>query len=325
MRSADFQDDPPAPGELPAETAAPANAPIEPAILKALLYSDLFDYPLTIAEIAHFLIGRSGSEAEVETALRSSAWLSARIAAREGFFTLPGRESLVDRRRRCRRASKILWRKARFYAEILSRFPFIRMVAVTGALAMDNCKVGDDVDLLLATAPSRVWLARGLAVLVVHAGRFSPNTLCPNYVISEQALSLGPRTIYVAHEFAQMVPLYGREIHAKMLAANPWILELLPNALRPLRVRPEVTAGWMARRFKAALERPFSGRMGDRVEAWEMRRKIRKFTKELGPPGSGVILDRHQVKGHFDDHGALVSARFHERLEEWRLSAPCRD
>ena len=300
-------------------TALPDGIRRDQAILKTVLYCDLFDYPLTPVEIAHYLVEAQGSRDEIETALTSSVWLHERISQVEGFVTLRGREDLVERRRQKLAVSHRLWRKARFFARVISRMPFVKMVAVTGALAMDNSGPEDDLDLLIVTSPSRVWLARALAVLVVHVGKLSPNTLCPNYLISEERLGLEPQTIYVAHEFVQMVPLYGHDVYRQMRSANPWISRILPNACRPLHVEAEYRPGRAARKVKQGMERLLSGALGDRLEAWEMRRKIHKFATRAAVSGGSVIFDRNQVKGHFEDHGATIVSRYRGRLEEHHL------
>ncbi|MBZ5497277.1 MAG: hypothetical protein LAP85_12815 [Acidobacteriia bacterium] len=290
----------------------------ERAILKTVLYSDLFDYALTIGEVVHYLAETAGCREQVEAILASPHGLNGQIVQVDGYFTMPGREDLVNRRRARNLTSRRLWRMARLYGKLLSCLPFVRMVAVTGALAMDNSDEHDDVDVLIVTAPARVWLARAFAVLIVYAGKLTATRLCPNFVLSEGALSLEPRTVYVAHEFVQMVPLSGFAVYQRMRAANLWVRHYLPNAEHPLHHEPEYHPGFIPRSFKHVAEWLLSGRLGDRLEAWEMRRKIRKFTA-LSAVGGSVVFNRHQVKGHFDDHGTLVSAEYQCRLEENNL------
>jgi hypothetical protein len=309
------------PAEETVETATvPTNEQTARAILKTLLYSDLFNYPLTPEEITHYLIETPGSKSQVLAILENPAWLNGRIRQVGGFVTLPGREHTVIGRRHRSEVSRRSWRKARFYARVLSHLPFIRMIAITGALAMDNSNEGDDVDILMVTAPRRVWLARALAVLLVYAGKLTPNTLCPNYVISEEILALEPRTVYVAHEFVQMIPIYGYEVYQKMRTVNPWIEQMLPNAVPPLHLEPEYRPAKMGRCIKGIMEWLLAGKIGDWLDTWEMKRKIRKFgARKAHTPGS-VIFDQNQVKGHFDDHGARISSQYQRRLDEFMLS-----
>jgi hypothetical protein len=63
-----------------------------------------------------------------------------------------------------------------------------------------------------------------------------------------------------------------------------------------------------------------SGRLGDRLEAWEMRRKLRKFQPQLSHSGGSAILTKDQVKGHFEDHGEYVHRTYQTRLREFCLT-----
>ncbi len=291
----------------------------ERAILETVLYSDLFDYPLTPSEIAYFLIGESSDPRRVRAGLRASPWLKGQITLVDGFVTVKGREGLVERRRQREECSRRLWPRARIFAGLLSCLPFVRMIGVTGALAMDNSDERDDVDVLIVTAPERVWITRALSLLVVCVGRLRRNTLCPNYVLSETILPLQRRSLYIAHEFVQMVPLYGCDVYERMRAANRWTEQYLPNATRPFRSVPEHRPGPLGRGVKHVLELLLGGRLGNRIEEWEMKRKLRKFRHKLQSSRGAAILTRDQVKGHFDDHGEQISQALLRKLKEFRL------
>jgi hypothetical protein len=136
-------------------------------------------------------------------------------------------------------------------------------------------------------------------------------------VISERALVLERHTLFVAHEFMQMAPVYGLDVYDRMCATNGWIQTMLPNAVRPLRSELDQQPGLIGRTLKRSLERLLSGRLGDSLEAWEMRRKIRKFQRRLGRPDGDAILDHDHVKGHFDDYGGPVMRLYAERLTQF--------
>jgi hypothetical protein len=94
---------------------------------------------------------------------------------------------------------------------------------------------------------------------------------------------------------------------------------MLPNAERPWPCDSDQQPGWLARRFKSSLEWLLSGRFGDKLEAWEMRRKLRKFEHRLARSGGNAILDRDHVKGHFDDYGEPVMRLYAERVAQLEL------
>jgi hypothetical protein len=220
-----------------------------------------------------------------------------------------------------RQTSAQLWPVARRWAVILGWLPFVRMVAVTGALAVDNAPKGDDIDYLIVTAPGRVWLARGLAVLVVRLARLAGTGLCPNYVLAETALAQKRQDLFVAHDLAQMVPLIGHGVYARMRADNAWAADFLPQAVHPLRQEPDLAPGGAAGRFKALVEKMLGGRLGDALEAWERTRKLARFALAAGRPTSAAELDADHVKGHFEDHGQPILRRFEERIQQFSTAS----
>ncbi len=288
---------------------------LERAILEALLYFDLFDYPLAFDEVVHYLgVGRTADE--VRACLTQTHCLSGRIIELDGYLALRGREALIARRLDRATTSERLWRRARRFVRVLRVLPFVRMIAITGALSMKNSAAGDDIDVLIVTAPDRVWLTRAFAIALVYAGKLCGDTLCPNYVISERALTLDKHTLFVAHEFSQMVPVYGLDVYQRMRAANLWIQAMLPNAMCAVPRESDQPLGLIGRRLKRGLEWLLAGRLGDQLEAWEMRRKLRKFQSKLGRPDGDAILDHDHVKGHFDDYGEPVMRLYAERVAQ---------
>jgi hypothetical protein len=290
---------------------------VEAAILRTLLYADIFDYALTPAEIHHYLIGHAAPPEEVRAALAGSRWLAQRVARVNGYLAIAGRETAGPMRDERRRASSALWPAARRWAFLIGCLPFVRMVAVTGALAMDNSPAGDDIDFLIVTAPGRVWLTRGMVVALVRAARLFGIGLCPNYVLSQSALAQDTRNLFAAHEVAQMIPLVGQAVYEQMRSANGWVAEYLPHARRPLRSEPDLAPRGLWRALQRLGERLLSGRFGDALEAWERRRKTRKFARAAQQPGAAAQLDAEHVKGHFDDHGHSILQQFEDRVARY--------
>ena len=288
---------------------------IEEAVLQTVLYADIFDYPLTPAEIHYYLISTSASAAQVSAVIEDSAWLRARLSLTHGVVTVNGREAIAAVREARGHSSAQLWPLARRWAAVIDSLPFVRMVAVTGALAVDNAPAGDDIDFLIVTAPGRVWLARALAVGVVRGARLFGVGLCPNYVLAHSALSQQKRNLFIAHDLAQMVPLSGPAVYAEMRAANAWAQGYLPQgylpqASGPLRAEPELRSARWRTAFKRAGEWLLGGRLGEALERWERDRKLRKFAPVAGQASSAAELDADRVKGHFDDHGHPILQKF---------------
>ncbi|MBI3762417.1 MAG: hypothetical protein HY260_11230 [Chloroflexi bacterium] len=290
------------------------------AILRTLLYADVFDYPLTADEVHHFLIGLPLSRERVKQVLQSSPWLAERTVRVNGYFTAQGRAEVAAKREERERASRALWHDARRYGRWIGHLPFVRMVAVTGALAMNNSAPGDDIDFLIVTAPGRVWLARALCIAIVRLVGLWGVKVCPNYILAESALAQGQQDLFIAHEVAQMTPLVGHSLYAEMRRANAWSLAYLPNANVPLRAEPDAAPRGAGRRLQRMLEWLWRGELGERLESWERKRKIAKFRRQAQLPSANAVLDESHVKGHFADYRRPALTAYEERLERYGVA-----
>lgn len=290
--------------------------PIDAAIMRTLLYADLFDFAMTDEEIHRFLIHTAPVPREkIQQALQTHTALSPLIIRRNGYTAVRDNPAAIETRIQREKMAVELWDDAQRYGRLLARIPFVRMVALTGALAVRNpASMQDDFDYLLVTEPGRVWIARLFAVVIVRLVRLRARELCPNYVMASDQLKQGRQDLYTAHELAQMMPVSGREIYLAMLNANRWMSAYLPNANPTAPPHMNNKRGY----FTRVLEFILRGKIGDFVESWEYRRKQRKFREQIQPQNSAVI-DTSQVKGHFNDHGYPVLRRYHSRLIEYGL------
>lgn len=297
---------------------------LERAIIRTLLYGDVFSFPMTAAEIHYYLIEVQATAAEVQRTLAQPSpdlqqWLITRQVGSLTCYAIAGREAIFEARHQREIASQRLWEQARRYGVWLGYLPFVRMVALTGALAVRNASsTDDDLDYLLVVREGRVWLARLFAVMLVRLAKLWGVVLCPNYVLAENALTQDDRHLFMAHEITQMVPVVGQVWYHQMREANQWTAAVLPNAEGAFYQEPDQQPRLLGRWLKHSLEWLLGGHWGDALERWEMRRKIRKFQPQLST-ASEVQLDEHQVKGHFISYGQATLERYHARLEAHSL------
>jgi hypothetical protein len=295
---------------------------IEEAIFRTVLYADVFHFPMSVREIHHFLIADEPFELSlIEQTIATSPRLADLLTTNGHYYACAGRGDLIPLRIERERASQELWSRALFYGKWLARLPFVRMVALTGALAMRNAAdADDDVDFILVTADQRVWLARAFAIVLVRLGRLRGITLCPNYVLAESALEQGQHDLFIAHEVVQMVPIFGFDAYHAMRACNPWVADFLPNAEFTFYPEREYKVGGVWSAFKRVCEFLLGGGLGDRLENWEYERKRRRFAGEMKhKQHHAAQIDEQRVKGHFDDHGHPVLLKYHERLRHYHL------
>ncbi len=233
------------------------------AVLLTAIYADLFDYPLTADEVYDRLIGRGFGRRDLAASL--DRLRERYLSLRDGFTFVQSRGHLVGLRRARRRRSEELWSGALRYAQWLACVPFVRMVAVSGSLAVNNSNGTSDVDVFCVTDARRLWAARLFIVPLSKLTRLLPSIfplyLCPNYVVSMEALDVRDRNLFTAHEVLQAVPLYGGDVYRKFVQRNRWACRMLPN-LRWEAVQKDQldTAKPAATRL---IERILGGRAGD--------------------------------------------------------------
>ena len=122
-------------------TVLQSSKPLENAILETLAYSDIFDYPLTVAEIYKYLV-ISGTREEIENCIVKMN----QVNCKNNFYFLTGRDEIVNTRQSREKKSQRIYKRAKFYGNILGIFPFVRMVGLTGSLAMQNLTQEIDMD-----------------------------------------------------------------------------------------------------------------------------------------------------------------------------------
>lgn len=205
---------------------------MEKAIRKTLIYADIFDYPLKINELHKWLIGRKVTLRQLNKALKVS----------RKYYSLKGRNSLVLQRKRREKQSEVYFKKAAIISQILKIIPWIKLVGVSGGLAMNNAGKTDDIDLFIITGKNRLWTSRllVLSLLSLIRQRRKKNDskkkvagkICLNILLEEDRLEQKNKDIFVAHEVLQMRPLWQRGgIYSKFLEDNSWAFKFLPNWL----------------------------------------------------------------------------------------------
>ena len=288
------------------------------AILHTVAYADIFDYPLTVEEIHRYLTGIRAPLELVYESLQNNNLTPALLQRTNQYYTLPGRAGIVMTRQQRERVASRLWPHALRYGRLIAMLPFVRMVAVTGSLAMNNSDVNGDIDYLIVTAPGRLWMCRLLALAVVRLASFQHVRLCPNYFISERVLEFPDHTLYAAHEFAQMAPVAGMDVYRQMQASNAWVRTFLPNVDGGPAIEREIPTIGTAYRLRALLEAILFTRLGGWIEHWEMERKIRKLSRQRDMnPEAQFTADF--CKGHFNRHAQRTDRIMDERLHHLAL------
>lgn len=215
---------------------------LQEAILHTLIYSDIFDYPLTKDEIWKGLIKCNNvtmQECKNETQKLKT------IKFKRGFYFLKGRDKLVSIRKERKKYSAEKLYKAYEIINKIKLIPSVKLIGTTGALAMENGKKEDDIDLFIIATAGLLWTTRLLVTLLVEITgmrrhpqeKNANNKICLNMFVDEDNLAVPKKEqdLFSAHEVVQMKPLFVRgNTYQKFLQENNWVEKYLPNAYKKL-------------------------------------------------------------------------------------------
>lgn len=201
--------------------------------ISSLIYHDIFDYPLTPLELINWTAGKKVNFKNLE---------NVKISTKNGFLFLAGREGCTLKRLMRKRISNRKIEKAKKAAQILSILPTVKMIAVTGALAMNNANEESDIDFLLITKKGSLWTTRLLVMVLLktfgiprrkYGDKRTKDRLCLNIWLDESDLvwNKKSRNIFTSHEISQIIPLTNKDnTYEKFLSKNDWIINYWPNA-----------------------------------------------------------------------------------------------
>jgi hypothetical protein len=232
-----------------------------------------------------------------------------RVDVGDGQVFLPGRtEWLAVKAARHAHTQELLARH-RWVLAALARFPYVRLMALSGACAHDNAS-DDDVDVFLIVREGRAWGVFA-CLLVLSKLLGLRRSLCLNYTIDDAALALPEHDLFTACEVVGLLPLAGRSAYRRFVAANPWLAERFPNFAEGFArwseaVPERAGAPWLERLLDLGLaplfERAARALLGAYL-GWRAR----------GCPG--VRLEPHRLKLHTEDHGPRLAAAFQYALD----------
>ncbi len=245
--------------------------------ISSLIYHDIFDYPLTPLELINWTAGKEIKFKNLE---------NVKISTKNGFLFLNGKEGSTLKRLMRKRISKRKLGKAKKAARILSLLSTVKMIAITGALAMNNASEDSDIDFLMITKKGSLWTTRFLAIVLLkvfgiprrkYGDKRTRDRLCLNIWLDESDLawSKNGRDIFASHEISQIIPLVNKDqAYEGFLSKNTWIADYWPNAT-------SVKAGKEKERNKIG-KRGFVMRLVEslarKAQYWYMKDKITRET-----------------------------------------------
>jgi hypothetical protein len=297
-------------------------------IVATVTYYDVMDFPVTAFEIwKHLLehdrdghgLNRPVSLGEIWQLLHSSQF-SGRIAEQNGFYFLPGRAALIERRIQSEKLSVEKLKGMRRLARILQGVPYVRMIGATGSLAMKHGEQGSDWDMFVVLRSGRIWMGRTVLTGFLHLigkrrhGHKISNRACLNYFVTDDNLEIATKDLYSAHEYRYLIPLFSFPLFQIFELKNRWIKQYQPNfSLTMLPNLWLVQEGARAKRIRSALEQVLDFfNLEEWLGSWQKEKIARNPKTHL--EGSLIEATDRALVFLPRPRGPVVFEKFKERL-----------
>lgn len=220
---------------------------LKEAIIRVIVFFDLFDYPLTPQEIWQYL-DKTESFCDIIEVLSELKI----IETRDGFFFLKGRRGIVNIRRQRHNYSVRKIKIARKFARLFSFLPFVKMVALSNSIGQHNLRDASDIDFFIVSAANRIWLTRLFCASLAKILNRRPTAknkrdkICLSFYLSEANLNLKTLELtandpYLFYWQRSLVLLYNKnKTYEKFLTVNKIFCGSTSSA-KELSLEPRVT------------------------------------------------------------------------------------
>ncbi|HLV02603.1 MAG TPA: hypothetical protein VKZ59_15130 [Acidobacteriota bacterium] len=288
----------------------------ESVFLRAVLYSSVFKYPLTLEELRRNLPDLKIEASSLLALYDSSPFLKQVVEFSRGYFYPRGRREWIALRGAREAVTREALEVNQGFLRLIALIPWTRLVAVSGSAAHLNMDRGGDIDLFIITRGSRVWsVACSILLLSKLAGK--RKQVCFNFLLSDRRLALEREDIFTLSQMIHLKPLIGASVYRQFLEANPAVRKVYPNAF-PTTGEPSYTPGWFAASAKTVLELLLCFGLGQIFEVL-CRSLYRRYLLGRSAAWSSpeeVVLAKDFLKLHSHSHRQEVLSRLESLLHE---------
>jgi len=248
------------------------------AIIKTILYFDIFNYPLKQNELYNYCQYKSASVNEIKKETESLV-KEGYVRMKDDFYFVSDDLSIIERRITGNRISEKYLKAAYKYSRIISRFPFVEGIGITGSLSKNYMEESGDIDYFIITAPNRLWICRTLLILFKKIFLLNSHKyFCVNYFIDTNNLEIPDKNIFTATELVFVIPTYNRDLYNKFMDSNSWANDYYPNfrRIKSLKDIPERTY-WV----RNIVEKILKGRVGEWLDSLFFKTTLKHWKKKF--------------------------------------------
>jgi hypothetical protein len=270
----------------PAHTIVLELTPTGKAILRVLLYFDIWSYPLTEEEILRYLPLPAQAAGDIHASLLS---LEAHGAIfRQGtFWGLRPDPTQPDKRLQGNAHCAERMVTARRFSRLIGNFPWVRGVCLSGSISKGTMDADADIDYFILTAPGRLWLSRTLLILFKKVILLnSRRNFCVNYFLDTNHLAIRDHNLFTATEAITLIPTVNGQLYLDFLKANEWMKDFYPN-FEPRSLQNCFPA--RRRGLKWFWETFTPGFLASAMDTWCMRQTKRRWKSKFAHFGEDKL------------------------------------
>ncbi len=301
---------------------------LEKSILATLVYYDILDRPLTSWEVFKYLIRIKNIKLnEVLDILENSSKLNKLISQKNGFYFLKNRQAIIKKRIKRHKIADRKWKKAKRAIKLFQMIPFVRMVAVSGSLAMNNTRENSDIDLLIVTKTGRIWTCRGLITIFSHLigkrrhGVLTKDRFCLNHYLTEKSLKIPYKSLYNAQTYAHLMLFWQskNDLYKRFQKANQWVSEYL--TFYPIIQKGylrEIKSNYFFKDIRELKEFVLNGAIGNFTEF--ILKKIQQARIKKDPltyqSGGRVVFSDNQLEFHPNSPEKWILEKYNQKMKK---------
>lgn len=199
--------------------------------------------------------------------------------------------------------------KAKRFVPWLRFFPGIRAIAVCNSVAMETAEKSSDIDLLIITAPNKLWTARIFATLYFQtlgmrryrkkiSGRFCLSFFATEDALDFEKIAIKPKDSYLAFWVSSLIPVFGRGVFEAITTKNKdFVTENGGIKIRFQQIIDKVPSGNSA--IKSTLEVLLGTWFEKTIKKIFLPRTLKK--RDSLADASGTIISEKILKFHNSD------------------------
>ncbi len=203
---------------------------LQESILDSINYFSIFNFPLFLWEI-HKYMDYPCTKETLKKVLEEMVSVKQIYCIQDCYFKDLNKDAVTAKKQGYTLALKRL-KKAEKMARFIYRFPFVKMVAISGSLSKYSSKPDGDIDYFIVTAYNRLWISRTLLhlfkKLTFLVGK--QHDFCMNYFVDTSTLKIEEENKFTAIEIASLIFKQGDDVSTAFKKQNAWIKHFVPNA-----------------------------------------------------------------------------------------------